>query len=121
MVRPFRSSGLQTLALAAWFGRSGEPVNQAQLAAFGGIHPMQMSHILKTLESKRFIARRRSCSDTRAKQVTVTRRGLSTLRNALPLVIAVQSRLFGNEGRPGGTFLATLLDLDRKSGSADED
>ena len=102
-----------TLALAAWFGRSGDPVNQAELARFGGIHPMQMSHMLKTLEAKKFISRQRSSADTRAKQVSVTRRGLNTLRKALPAVIAVQSRLFGEEGRPGGTLLATLLELDQ--------
>lgn len=103
-----------TLALAAWFGRSGKPVNQAELARFGGIHPMQISHMLKALEAKSFISRQRSSSDTRAKQITVTRDGLKVLRQALPRVIEVQGRLFGDEGRPGGSLLATLLNLDRR-------
>ena len=102
-----------TLALAAWFGRSGEPVNQVELARFGGIHPMQVSHMLKALESKEFIARQRSSSDTRAKHISVTRSGLNALRKAFPLAIEVQSRLFGKEGRPGGGLLAVLLEIDQ--------
>ena len=109
-----------TLALVAWFGRSGEAVNQAELARFGGIHPMQVSHMLKTLEGKGFVSRERSHLDTRAKQVGVTRAGLRVLRQALPLAIEVQGRVFGEEGRPGGNLLATLLELDRGLEAAKE-
>ena len=101
-----------TLALTAWFGRSGDPVNQSELARSGGIHPMQISHMLKALEAKDFVARRRSTTDTRSKNVEITRSGLTVLRRALPLVIAIQQQLFGDEGRPGGSFLAALLRLD---------
>ena len=110
-----------TLALAAWFGRSGEPVSQAELARFGGIHPMQISHMLRTLESKNFISRQRSSLDTREKQITVTRDGLKVLRQALPRAIEVQSRLFGDEGRPSGSLLATLLELDQRLTSVRQD
>ncbi len=101
-----------TLALAAWFGRLGEPVNQTELARFGGIHPMQLSHMLKTLEQKGFIARKRSITDSRSKNVEVTRIGVTVLRQALPLMIEVQQRVFGDQGKPGGSFLETLLSLD---------
>src|ERR1700741_696908 len=36
----------QTLALAAWLGRSGEPVTQAQLSRAGDVAPMQVSHMM---------------------------------------------------------------------------
>ncbi len=103
-----------TLALATWFSRSGEPVNQVQLARFGGIHPMQLSHMLKTLESKGFVSRQRSTSDTRAKEVAVTRSGLKLLREAFPLAIKVQAELFGKEGGPGGALHQHLLTLDQR-------
>ena len=103
-----------TLALTAWSGRSGEIVNQIELTRFGGIHPMQVSHMMKTLESKEFILRKRSTSDVRAKHVEITRKGIKVLRKALPRVIEVQQRLFGEEGKPGGAFLNTLLKLDSK-------
>ncbi len=101
-----------TLAMAAWLGRSTEPVTQAEIARFSEIHPMQVSHMLKTLESKRMVARLRNPSDVRAKRIEVTAAGLTALRRALPVVINVQRRLFGREGRPGGALITTLLRLD---------
>ena len=101
-----------TLALAAWLGQSGEPITQIELSRFGGIHRMQVSQILKTLEQKKFVARERSNSDSRAKRVKLTRRGLNVLRQAFPAVIEVQGRLFGEAGRPAGSLLTVLLRLD---------
>jgi DNA-binding MarR family transcriptional regulator len=106
------------LTLVAWQGRSGEPVTQAELARFGGIHPMQVSQTVKFLERKSFVLRQRSSSDTRANDLEVTRTGLSVLRKALPAMIEVQSRLFGEAGRPGGSLLTMLLRLEKEQVSA---
>ena len=107
-----------TLTLTAWLGRSGEAVTQAELARFGDIHPMQVSLMLKALEAKAMVARPRSQSDVRAKHIEITRAGLSALRHALPVAIDVQQRLFGNEGRPGGSLLTALLSLDSRHSEA---
>ncbi len=101
-----------TLAIVAWLGRSGEPVTQSEIARLGDIHPMQVSHMLKALESKRMIARTRSSSDVRAKRVKITSVGLTVLRRAMPIAIDVQQRLFGDEGKVGGQLLSTLLRFD---------
>ena len=101
-----------TLALAAWLGLSGEAVTQADIARAGDIQPMQVSHMLKTLENKSLITRVRSTSDVRAKQIAVTRAGLAALRRAFPMMIEVQQRLFGADGKVGGNLLTTLLRLD---------
>ena len=101
-----------TLALVAWFGREAKPVTQIELARSAGIHPMQVSQTLKALEAKKMVLRRRSQSDTRAKRVEVTSAGLKALHAALPKVIAVQSRLFGEAGHPGGSLLKELLRVD---------
>ncbi len=110
-----------TLALAAWFERGGEGVSQAELARFGGIHPMQLSLMLKALEEKGFIARERSKTDTRAKLVTITRSGLQTLKQALPIAIEIQERLFGTDCRPGGKLHETLLALDLTSTAQEQE
>ncbi len=102
-----------TVASVAWFGRHGTPVTQIELARAVGIHPMQISQTLKTLEKKKMVSRVRSQSDTRAKTVEVTNAGLKALRDALPIVIVMQRRVFGEGGRPGGALLETLLELDR--------
>jgi DNA-binding MarR family transcriptional regulator len=104
-----------TLTLAAWLGRAGDEVTQAQLTRFGDIHPMQVSLMLKALEGKELVTRPRSPDDVRAKRVVVTPMGLTALRAALPLAIEVQKRLFGKEGRPGGRFLEALLQFDREN------
>ena len=110
----------ETLIQAAWLGRAGEPVTQSDLARYGEIHPMQTSQMLKTLEGKGLIARRSSPADRRAKHVEVTAPNLRTLRRSLPVVLDVQVRFFGDEGRVGGTLLAVLRELDRASGQDGE-
>ena len=74
---------------------------------------MQVSKTLQILEKKKLIARRRSSSDPRAKELEVTQSGLEILRQALPIMIDVQGRLFGEAGRPGGSLLITLLRLEK--------
>jgi DNA-binding MarR family transcriptional regulator len=107
----------QMLVQAAWLARSGEAVTQAELARFGDIHRMQVSLMIKALEGKGLVARMRSPSDERAKRIEVTAAGLKSLRRALPVVIEVQRRLFGEEGRPGGSLLTALLRLDGSHGA----
>lgn len=97
------------LAITAWMARSGEPVTQVDVAQFGDIHPMQVSQVLKTLETKGMVTRARSTTDTRAKRVEVSEAGVAALRQAMPLAIAVQERLFGEAGAPGGSLLTALV------------
>ncbi len=107
----------ETLIQAAWLGRSGTAPMQAELSRFGGIQPMQVSHMLKTLEGKGLVARPRDPTDVRTKRVGVTAAGVEMLRRAKPVVIDVQRRLFGEEGAPGGQLLVSLL---RVSASPEE-
>jgi len=100
------------LTLAAWLARSSDMVTQTKLARFGDIHPMQMSYVLKALESKGLVNRPASQSDIRAKLVTITAAGLTSLRRALPIAVEVQARLFGEAGRPGGALLSELMKLE---------
>jgi DNA-binding MarR family transcriptional regulator len=98
----------QTLALAAWLGRSGEPVTQVELARAGDIGTMQVSHMMKALESKGWVRRLRSASDVRAKTVELSPQGIAVLHQAFPLMVDLQSKLFGKDGAPGGRLLDAL-------------
>ena len=102
-----------TLALIAWMARAGDAATQSELAKFGDIHPMQVSKVLKALEQKSMVQRTPAPCNALAKRVAITASGLAALRNALPLVIDVQARLFGEEGRPGGRLLDALVRIDR--------
>lgn len=97
-----------TLMLIAWHGQSGEAVAQTDLAKLGDIHPMQISNLLKTLETKALVVRPTSAADVRAKQVEITPAGLKKLRAALPLAIETQRKTFGKDGLVGGRFLDVL-------------
>ena len=99
------------LALVAWFGRSGQAVTQIDLARSGGIQPMQVSQTIRVLETKKLLFRTRSSTDTRAKRVEVTSAGLKSLRDAMPIAIEVQRKLFGESGRPGGALLRTMCQV----------
>ena len=114
-LRPLGLTHLQfvVLALAAWTARTGETATQSELAALGDIHPMQVSNVVKALERSGFVTRTRSARNALAKRVAITAKGLEALRAALPLGIAIQARLFGKEGRPGGGLLESLVRIDR--------
>ena len=122
MDRALTNSGLSnlqfvTLALVGWMQRSGTVATQIELSRFGGIHPMQLSQMLKILEIKNFVVRQRDTSDTRAKQVRLTPAGFQVLKRALPLAVEVQNRLFGETGAKGSSLLAMLLGLDQQMNS----
>ena len=113
-LRPMDLTHLQfvTLTLVAWMARDGAAATQSELARFGDIHPMQVSNVLKALEQKRMVRRTPSPGNALAKQVAMTPTGMTALREALPLVIEVQGRLFGDQGRPGGSLLDALVRID---------
>ncbi len=119
-LRPHGLTHLQfvTLALVAWMERDDGPASQAEVARFGDIHPMQVSTVMKALEQKALIQRMPIPGNGPAKSVAATSGGIASLRIALPLVIEVQHRLFGPDGRPGGSFLQILLQLDRAADAA---
>ena len=116
-LRPLDLTHLQfvTLTLVAWMARDGEAATQSELARFGDIHPMQVSNVLKALEGKRMVRRTPAPGNALAKQVAVTPAGMKALREALPLVIEVQGRVFGDQGRPGGSLLNALVRIDDAS------
>jgi DNA-binding MarR family transcriptional regulator len=113
---PLQLTHLQftTLAMAGWLCRSGEAVTQAELARHAEIHAMQVSLMCKALEAKGMLIRLRSHSDTRAKLIEVSDAGLAALRAAMPVVIEIQGRIFGEIGAPDGPLLAALRGIEMR-------
>ena len=92
----------------------GYELVQALERQTGGVLAMGQSTLyplLYNLEAKGLVTRERDVVDVRSKRVAVTAAGVKTLRRALPIAIAVQERLFGDAGRPGGHLLAALLPM----------
>lgn len=85
------------LVIAAWLSRSEKVVTQSGLAAFSGIHAMQVSNVLKALEEKTLVSRRRHTLDERSKLIEITTRGLEVLAGALPRIEQAQRSFFGTD------------------------
>ena len=103
-----------TLAIVGWMCRTDAPATQVELAREADIHPMQVSLMLKALEAKRMVVRPPSSADLRARSVAITQSGLEALRQAFPVVIALQQRMFEEAGAPGGTLHRALRKVEKR-------
>ena len=103
-----------TLTLTAWLAQDGDAVTLTALVRHSEIHKVQLSQMLKALEQKGMVSRATSKTDVRAKDITVTEAGLTSMRRALPVAIEVQKRLFGEAGMPGGSLLKTFHSVLRR-------
>lgn len=86
-----------TLAMAAWLTKGGKPTSQSAIAQAAEIQPMQVSHMVKTLENKGLLQRERDPSDGRVRSVLLSGAGVGKLREAMPVAIQVQRAMFGND------------------------
>lgn len=116
-LRPHGLTHLQftTLAMVGWMCRSGEAPTQAELARAANIHSMQVSLMLKALETKGLVSRPRTAADSRVRYVEVTSAGVDALRTAFPIAIALQEELFGAAGAPGGGLLRALREVELRN------
>jgi DNA-binding MarR family transcriptional regulator len=99
------------LAGIGWLTKNGELITQVQLAEFCKIDVMQISQVASKLEIKGLIDRPMHPMDTRAKALTLTTRGESVFRQAIPLVEKLDQEFFG----PGNSqvLIAELKRLQR--------
>lgn len=112
------------LACTYWLTEQGHHPNQQQVAAQAGTDVKMTSQVLRRLEDRQLIARRTDASDTRAKTLSMTRRGRALAIEAITLVEDADSAFFaeyppalaraltqasapgtaaGNAGRPRGS------------------
>ena len=82
------------LAGIGWLTRNGSLLTQVQLAEFCKIDVMQISQVVRKLEVKHLIERSAHPTDTRAKVLTLTLTGETTLEQALPLVEHLDMEFF---------------------------
>ena len=110
VLTPLGVTHLQFVVLVqtAWLSRDGEVVTQPGLARFGKVHPMQLSSVLKMLESKALVSRNRCPAAPRAKQVALTAAGIALIAGALPRMKALQSTFFGDDPAFGADLHARL-------------
>ena len=81
------------LATTGWLTRKGDLVTQIAIGKLAGLDPNTNSQIIKGLEKKELITRAPS-SDGRAKNVSLTTKGESLLKQALPAVEKADNEFF---------------------------
>lgn len=81
------------LATLGWLTRKGDQVTQAAIGKMAGLDPNTVSQIMRGLEQKEFIMRKKS-SDGRAKNPILTTKGSDILKRALPAVETKDAEFF---------------------------
>lgn len=81
------------LATTAWLTRNREHVNQIDISKAAGLDPNTISQILRGLEKKNFIQRKRSINE-RSKNPKLTILGSGVLEKALPAVESADAQFF---------------------------
>lgn len=83
------------LATAASLSQNGNIVTQIDIANQSKTDRMMVSKVLRTLQSKGLIERREHRTDTRAKEITLTRKALDLVQKAVVAVEQTDREFFG--------------------------
>jgi DNA-binding MarR family transcriptional regulator len=82
------------LACTYWLTEQGQTPNQQQVAAQAGTDVKMTSQVLRKLEDRGLIERRTDDRDTRAKALTVTKRGRAVATQAFKVVEDADAAFF---------------------------
>ncbi len=94
LTRTIGRDGPTRRQLVVLFGLYQRPNSSLiELARETGIDRATLAQIMRRLQSGGFIRRKRSSSDRRAHELSVTAEGIATLQNAMPLIAAGQAEM----------------------------
>jgi DNA-binding MarR family transcriptional regulator len=82
------------LACAWWLNREGSHPNQLAVARQAGTDVKMTSQVLRTLEQKGLLTREVDPVDSRARRITVTRKGTELAPKAIAVVERVDTEFF---------------------------
>ncbi|MCY4779877.1 MarR family transcriptional regulator [Sphingobacterium sp. UT-1RO-CII-1] len=82
------------LAVLAWLSKSNETVTQVDIANHSNTDRMMVSKVLRTLQEKGFINRHEHQTDTRAKNISLSKSGKTILEKAIKIVEETDNSFF---------------------------
>lgn len=82
------------LACTYWLTEQGQAPNQLQVATQAGADVKMTSQVLRKLEDRKLVERRTDARDTRAKTLSVTRRGRALAIEAITVVEDADAAFF---------------------------
>lgn len=110
---PYDLTHVQFVLLASvhWLTLEKKVVTQILLSNHTKIDPMTTSTVLRTLQSKKLIERQEHSTDTRAKTVALTERGLKIVKQAIRTVEKFDHEFFSKLKTNLPTFNKNILAL----------
>jgi len=84
------------LAALGWLLKSSESVTQKEIADHSNTDSMMVSKILRTLQKNELVDRKEHETDTRAKCVFLTNKGIDTLQKAIEIKTHANNSFFEN-------------------------
>ncbi|MCB0746520.1 MAG: winged helix-turn-helix transcriptional regulator [Ignavibacteriae bacterium] len=83
------------LASSYWLTNQNENITQVEIAEFIDIDKMMTSNVIRKLIEKKLLKRKEHKTDTRAKVINLTDKGLDTLKNSIKEVESFDVTFFG--------------------------
>ena len=103
------------LASLAYLSQNGnEEITQVMISKLSGIDVMTVSQILSLLEKHDFVKRKEHSRDTRAKAVTLNKKGEAVLQKAVPLIEQIDEFFFGKLDNDEEQFKHFLVRLNEE-------
>jgi DNA-binding MarR family transcriptional regulator len=99
------------LASIHWLTLSKKNVTQILLSAHTKIDPMSTSTVLRSLQEKGLLKRQEHETDTRAKTVSLTDKGVKLINQAVKTVEQYDDQFFSPLGKQKKEFNKNLADL----------
>ncbi len=99
------------LATLAWLSKSQSIVTQIEIANHSKTDRMMVSKVLRTLQEKGLITRKEHETDTRAKAISLSEKGVIVLQKALVLVEQVDIEFFSSLNLEASSFNKNMLVL----------
>ena len=97
------------LASLLWLTKQKDYVTQIDLSQHSKIDPMTTSTVIRTLERKELIKREAHLTDTRAKSILLTEKGIAITRRAVKVIEKFDSAFFQELGSKTKEFNHSLL------------
>ena len=112
-LKPFDLTHAQFVLLASmtWLAGGEKPLTQIDLASHAKMDVMMTSNVLRTLEEKGLILRKPHPTDTRAKSLAVTSKGLKLAEKAVQVVEKIDADFFSSLGNDISGFNKQLVTL----------
>ena len=101
------------LASLSYLSQHDNEVTQVMISKLSGIDVMTVSQILSLLEKHDFVKRKEHSRDTRAKAVTLNKKGEEVLQKTVPLIEQIDEFFFGKLDNDEEQFKHFLVRLNK--------